>query len=789
MGRHRKRDRPHKLNRGHRQGRDNRDGGYKIKPLENAMFDKYYKCQGIVPEGEWELFHKTLKSSLPVTFRITGTRSQAQELLKIIKGQYFSNLVGTKVDGKLIEPKCLHWYPDELAWEVDLSRKEIRHNDALKRLHEFLISETESGNISRQEAVSMLPPLLMDIKPHHKILDMCAAPGSKTAQLIEYLHADESVHIPEGFVVANDMDNKRCYLMVHQVKRINSPCCIIVNHDARTLPNLLTSTQGNTKEFVLYDRVLCDVPCSGDGTMRKNPDIWHKWNPHHAMNLHKIQKKILQRGLELLAPGGKLVYSTCSFNPVENEAVIISVLNKCEDAVELEDVSDKLKGLKFQKGISSWKVMSRDGHCYEKKEDAPVSFQKQWDDSVYSPSVEEATKRHLERCVRVLPHMQNTGGFFIALLHKKEEVPWIKARRAQQAEKTKAEVIDDQVDTENQDAESAKITVDTTLPISSESEISKTDIDNKNGNDQANGNTVGDSEEAETGNKSSQKRELESEDNENSRDSPLSKKQKMQGYKEDPFLFLRKDDPLWPSIKNFFKISDGFSEEQFMFRCEGGKKRTLYFVSKEIRNLVIQNRDRVKFVNMGVKALGRSPSPLVPDCEFRIAQEGLPALIPFISGRKVRLTREDIVTVLSQENPFISKLGDQAQAESSKLDPGSTIFYFQPTPSDPEPTCDILFCGWRGKTSVRSFVGKNERSHYLRLCGVELADIQKKVAEMKAARQAEGSNENSDVLDLDQELKDNIKSSNVDDIVDENDVELKDDVDENIDEEKEMAKI
>lgn len=97
----------------------------------------------------------------------------------------------------------------------------------------------------------------------HSQLDMCAAPGSKTAQLIELLHADENIPIPTGFVVANDVDNNRCYMLVHQTKRLNSPSFLITNHDSSILPQII-SNDGNQIKF---DRVLCDVPCSGDGTM------------------------------------------------------------------------------------------------------------------------------------------------------------------------------------------------------------------------------------------------------------------------------------------------------------------------------------------------------------------------------------------------------------------------------------------------------------------------------------------------------------------------------------------
>lgn len=64
----------------------------------------------------------------------------------------------------------------------------------------------------------------------------------------------------EGFVIANDVDNKRCYLLVHQAKRLNSPCIMVVNHDASSIPNLQIDVDGK-KEVLFYDRILCDVPC------------------------------------------------------------------------------------------------------------------------------------------------------------------------------------------------------------------------------------------------------------------------------------------------------------------------------------------------------------------------------------------------------------------------------------------------------------------------------------------------------------------------------------------------
>lgn len=114
---------------------------------------------------------------------------------------------------------------------------------------------------------------------------MCAAPGSKTAQILEMLHAKDDP-IPSGYVVANDVDNKRCYMLVHQAKRMNSPCIAIINHDSAVFPNMNASLPDGSIEQVQFDRILCDVPCSGDGTLRKNPDIWMKWTPANGLNLH-----------------------------------------------------------------------------------------------------------------------------------------------------------------------------------------------------------------------------------------------------------------------------------------------------------------------------------------------------------------------------------------------------------------------------------------------------------------------------------------------------------------------
>ena len=87
------------------------------------------------------------------------------------------------------------------------------------------------------------------------------------------------------------------------------------------------------QEPILFDRILCDVPCSGDGTIRKAPDIWRRWTPGNGNGLHPLQLRIALHACQMLRVGGRLVYSTCTFNPIEDEAVVAEV-NACIQLVQ-----------------------------------------------------------------------------------------------------------------------------------------------------------------------------------------------------------------------------------------------------------------------------------------------------------------------------------------------------------------------------------------------------------------------------------------------------------------------
>ena len=509
-----------------------------------------------------------LRENLPVTFRITSTKGESKRLLEIVKEKLFVDYQSglhelSEDDNEKFKPKSFSWYPNELAWQLELTRKDIRRSEKLFRLHNFLIAETKSGNISRQEAVSMIPPLVLDVQPHHKCLDLCAAPGSKTAQIIEALHSDGAGNIPKGFVIANDVDNKRCYMLVHQAKRLNSPCLLITNDEAGQFPNLFTSNNDDGElKLVKFDRILADVPCSGDGTLRKNPDIWLKWTQQHALNLHGVQYRIARRGAELLEVGGRMVYSTCSLNPIENEAVLCRLLREAGGALELVDASDAIKGLKYNPGMTYWEPAYKDLRFFKSLNDVPADLVTHIHREMFAPPADEVAKYNLQHCIRVLPHQQNTGAFFVSVLVKKSLMPW-------EEEVNRKAVLTNARKMAERSSDGSEA-----VPA------------------------------------------VEGEEN------PRKKKKIHYGFREDPFVFFTKDEEIFHQLKSFYELRDDFKPTCLLTRCATGKKKNIYFCSPEVRSMLRNNEFNIKLINSGVKTFSRCDNRNM-ECSFRLAHEGL----------------------------------------------------------------------------------------------------------------------------------------------------------------------
>eukprot|EP01147_Barroeca_monosierra_P005357 gene5357-7108_t len=397
-------------------------------------FEIFYKAQHILRDNEWPDFIASLRKPLPLSFRFNRHASSSFELRHCLDGATKMDipmaLYGKKEDLTSKDGSCtyLPWCD---AWQFDATERELETREEWKGLSKWLANSTSLGVISRQEIVSMIPVIFLDVKPHHRVLDMCASPGSKTSQVLDILSSDP---FGQGFVVANDADPKRAYTLVRRCAALGSACTklMVTQHKAQKFPASCKQNNGS-EEFQQYDRIVCDVPCCGDGTLRKSPDMWRRWHPGFAIGLHSLQIQIAMRGLSLLQVGGIMTYSTCTFNPIEDEAVVADLLRRCKGSVELLDVSDYFPALVRHPGLSKWEVF-----------DDNMNIHQSFESCMRSPSLSGMTKHifrrsmwppsdseeyPLYRCMRLYPQDQNTGGFFVAVIRKKATISIPRPRR------------------------------------------------------------------------------------------------------------------------------------------------------------------------------------------------------------------------------------------------------------------------------------------------------------------------------------------------------------------------
>lgn len=448
--------------------------------LDCEQFDQYYQDQldvlfeGATPEAkkaEYDEFVKTLKTKLPITFRVNPLMNNFELMTSTFCDPNFieewrAKAEATKTDKPDILSKeekdacrIKNWdfYPEKLLHEMNVERHVFRKDPGMKAIHKYVQMGNDAGLLTRQEIVSMIPPLILGVEPGHKVLDTCAAPGSKTAQLLEFQlrnFAGKDIANNEGFVLANDADSARAKLLVHQTHRFNSGSIAIVNHNAVVFPKFdyipgtdsyeMTKSTGGK---AMFDRIVCDVPCSSDAAIRKIPRKWASWSLKDGATLHPLQLDILCRGIELLKPGGLLSYSTCSLNPIENESVVAACLKKFGDQIEIVESRSKLGSFRTREGLTSWKVCDDSGKIrrrdkksgdkatengtgltfddcfttYENYEAVPHERYCMIKETMFMPETQEVLeKQNLKECLRVFPHDQDTSGFFIVLFRKKE---------------------------------------------------------------------------------------------------------------------------------------------------------------------------------------------------------------------------------------------------------------------------------------------------------------------------------------------------------------------------------
>ncbi len=229
-----------------------------------------------------------------------------------------------------------------------------------------LLFEYWQGYYYPQEASSMAAPLALDPQPGQRILDMCAAPGGKASHLAEMMRNT-------GTLIANDLDFKRLRALSGNLNRLGVTNTIICNYNGITLP-----------EKTLFDKVLLDAPCSAEGNARRSPFLRGGANLTYIRRISSFQKNAILKAIDLTKIGGVIVYSTCTFAPEENEMVIQHALEN--RPVRLEPIDIDIPHLT---GLSEW----------------------------------EGRRFHpdMELCIRIYPHLLDSGGAFVAKLRKLDD--------------------------------------------------------------------------------------------------------------------------------------------------------------------------------------------------------------------------------------------------------------------------------------------------------------------------------------------------------------------------------
>ena len=168
----------------------------------------------------------------------------------------------------------------------------------------------EAGVYYLQEASAMAPVALLDPKPGERVCDLCAAPGGKTTQIAGRM-------LGRGFLVCNEINPKRAKILSRNIERMGVANALVTNEHPETLASRFPG---------FFDRVLVDAPCSGEGMFRKEEAAVTDWSQETVQMCARRQREILDSAARLVRPGGRLVYSTCTFAPEEDEETVAAFL-------------------------------------------------------------------------------------------------------------------------------------------------------------------------------------------------------------------------------------------------------------------------------------------------------------------------------------------------------------------------------------------------------------------------------------------------------------------------------
>ena len=294
-----------------------------------------------MPDLDLDLLLEAYRRPLPTSFRVNTLKMDEYEILEMLKEKSVSfKKIPWARYGYLVENNS-----------IDLG----------KTLEHML------GLIYIQAPISMVPVEVLDPKPGERVLDLCAAPGSKSTQIAQLLNGF-------GVLVANDISFERVKALASNLQRFGVLNVIITLMDGRKFPKF---------GHECFDKVLVDAPCSSLGIVSKNWGIARSWSPEIVERLSKVQRQLIVAGFDCLKPDGELVYATCTLTVEENEMVVQHLLERRENAV-LKEID--LPSLKYRCGIVEWNGMKFD--------------------------------EELRKTIRVMPYDNWAEGFYVARILK-----------------------------------------------------------------------------------------------------------------------------------------------------------------------------------------------------------------------------------------------------------------------------------------------------------------------------------------------------------------------------------
>ncbi len=310
----------------------------------NQLPEQFIKrLQQILTPSVFEDVLKSFTKKQPPSFRVNTLKTSRQNLYEDLARQGF-------------QLQSVPWYADAF----------ILKNKSQKDLCETL--EYQKGSLYLQNLSSMIPPLVLSPSENERILDLTAAPGSKTSQIAAMMKN-------MGQIVANDKSKIRLYKLAANLTLLGVTNTQILNKLGQTL----------WQEYSNYfDKSLVDVPCSMEGRFLIDyPKSYNNWSVKKIKELVQTQRFLLRSAISATKPGGVIVYSTCTLSPEENEGVIDWILTREKGAVELEEISI----------------------------DLPERYPSltEWNNRIYNPTV--------TKCLRILPS-EYMEGFFIAKLRR-----------------------------------------------------------------------------------------------------------------------------------------------------------------------------------------------------------------------------------------------------------------------------------------------------------------------------------------------------------------------------------